>query len=115
MPEGTSMPNLGYYTGEQLLRGLDSREARLAAACAALMDRLNELHVRLYQQDLAKLLHDETTICACADAYRMGHEALKPPASALDAVLAQMDPMGDAYLAGDYARIGSRQASDWGE
>ena len=41
------------------------------------MQHLNNLHVQLHSQNLKHHLDDPEIFCSCADAYRMGHEALK--------------------------------------
>ena len=68
-----------FRSGAQLLAewGCKSHEQKLERACAALMDGLNDLHKQHKNCDLAEHLSDESTSCSCADAYRMGHEALK--------------------------------------
>jgi hypothetical protein len=68
-----------YQTGRGLLTdwGCKTREEKLARACKALMGAVNDLHIELKNQDLAKLLTDKNVYCSCADAYRMGYEALK--------------------------------------
>ena len=64
-----------FRSGAQLLAewGCQSREQKLERACMALMEQLNEAHKEC---DLAEHLTDEAVACSCADAYRMGHEAL---------------------------------------
>lgn len=68
-----------YKTGAELLDacGCQTREKKLEQACKALMEQLNGLHICEHKQDLSKLLTDQTVTCSCADAYRMGEEALK--------------------------------------
>lgn len=66
-------------TGAQLFSewGCETRDQKLERACAALMDRLNDLHKIYKRQDLHAALNDEGCCCSCADAYRMGAEVLK--------------------------------------
>lgn len=68
-----------YHNGEQLLAafGCKTREEKLECAVIVLMDQLNENHILANEQDLAKELDNPKVCCSCADAYRMGHEALK--------------------------------------
>jgi transposase-like protein len=68
-----------FRSGAQLLAewGCKTREKKLKRACMALMEQLNGLHVKYENQDLGAHLSDENIACSCADAYRMGHEALK--------------------------------------
>lgn len=70
-----------YRSGAQLLSewGCKTREAKLARACAALMEQLNQKHKDHDDLDLSKHLTDEGISCSCADAYRMGYEALNAP------------------------------------
>lgn len=69
-----------FRTGAALLAhwGCFNREQKLEQACKALMAIINEDHETRHGQDLAKTLDDPNVFCSCADAYRMGHEALKP-------------------------------------
>ena len=69
-----------YRTGEQLLNqwGCFNREQKLEQACRALMQELNSLHTAHKKQNLKLELHNPHVFCSCADAYRMGEEALKP-------------------------------------
>jgi hypothetical protein len=66
-------------TGEQLLTAFycKTREHKLEQAVMALMDNLNQLHIALHDQDLKENFANPDIACSCADAYRMGHEALK--------------------------------------
>ncbi len=66
-----------FMTGKQLLAQCGTREQRLERACRALMEQLNQLHVEYKYQDLSEHIDDPNIFCSCADAYRMGHEALK--------------------------------------
>ena len=67
-----------FQTGAQLLTAWDckTREQKLERACIALMETVNELHTEHKNIDLAEHLTDENISCSCADAYRMGKEAL---------------------------------------
>lgn len=62
-------------SGAQLLHewGCVTREQKLERACLALMAALNDIHIEHKGQDLT----DPSHFCSCADAYKMGHEALK--------------------------------------
>lgn len=66
-----------YVTGAERLAawGCETREQKLERACMALMEQLNMLHVEHKDVDLSE---DEDATCSCADAWRMGAEALKP-------------------------------------
>jgi hypothetical protein len=68
-----------YKTGKELLDswGCKTKEEKLTRACIALMSNLNDLHIESKSQDLEEALEDESIFCSCADAYRMGKEALK--------------------------------------
>ena len=68
-----------FRTGAQLLSqwGCTTREQKLERAVMALMSNLNDLHRSIHGQDLKVRIADETVTCSCADAYRMGDEALK--------------------------------------
>jgi hypothetical protein len=68
-----------FQTGAQLLAAWDckTREQKLERACMALMENLNELHAEHKKVDLSKHMGDQEISCSCADAYRMGHEALR--------------------------------------
>ena len=70
---------LDFRSGEQLLRqwGCRTNEDRLHFACSALMNQLDQLHMEKHGQSLKNNLNNEEVFCSCADAYRMGHEALK--------------------------------------
>lgn len=61
-------------TGAQLLVEWNcvTREQKLERACIALTSTLNELHKAQLLQDL----EDQQLFCSCADAYKMGREAL---------------------------------------
>ena len=61
-------------TGAQLLAewGCVTREQKLERACMALMATLNELHIEHKGQDLNGHEH----YCGCADAFKMGAEAI---------------------------------------
>ncbi len=68
-----------YMTGTELLAAwnLTTREQKLEQAVKALMRELESSH-RIYEgQSLANNLENPEVFCSCADAYRMGHEALK--------------------------------------
>lgn len=67
-----------FQTGAQLLAawGCRTREQKLERACMALMEELNSLHIERKDIDLAAHLTNQNVSCSCADAYRMGHEAL---------------------------------------
>lgn len=68
-----------YKSGADLLAAFNdtTREQRLERACKALMATLEDLHVDCHHQSLAENIDNEDIFCGCADAYRMGHEALK--------------------------------------
>lgn len=68
-----------YMTGAELIAqfNLPTREAKLEQAVKALMEQLESLHVEHEEQSLAENLENPEIYCSCADAYRMGHEALK--------------------------------------
>lgn len=68
-----------FRSGAQLLSQwcCQTREQKLERACIALLDQLNEAHINRDGCDLSAHIGDETVYCACADAYRMGREALK--------------------------------------
>jgi hypothetical protein len=68
-----------FRTGAQLLSewGCKSREQRLERACAALMEQLNEIHKNHHGQNLFEHLTAHYVDCSCADASRMGFEAIK--------------------------------------
>lgn len=68
---------MDYISGAELLEGCNTHEEKLERACAALIDELNELHIRFIGQDLRLGIDDPHIFCSCADAYRMGAEALK--------------------------------------
>jgi hypothetical protein len=70
---------LEYKSGADLLAAfnLTTREQKLEQAVKALMQELNSVHIEHHNQDLDEHLEDENIFCSCADAYRMGHEALK--------------------------------------
>lgn len=67
-----------FRSGVQLLAawGCKTREEKLERAVVALMEQLNELHKGAHGQDLRAELVNEAVFCSCADAYRMGHEAI---------------------------------------
>jgi len=69
-----------YRTGATLLAqwNCNTREQKLERACKALMESLERFHEEYEGQSLAENLENEEIYCSCADAYRMGHEALKP-------------------------------------
>lgn len=69
-----------FQSGAELLAawGLTTREAKLERAVLALMGELDELHQAQHRQSLADNLANTEMFCGCADAYRMGAEALKP-------------------------------------
>lgn len=64
-------------TGASLLAawGCKSRKAKMERAILALMDQLDMLHFETHRTELSKGLAKQT--CSCADAYKMGKEALK--------------------------------------
>lgn len=68
-----------YLTGAELLAGFgcNTREAKLEQAVKALMSELNDLHIECKAQSLWDNIDNPEIFCTCADAYRMGHEALK--------------------------------------
>jgi hypothetical protein len=68
-----------YQSGAALFAGfgLVTREQKLEQAVRALLETVDELHVECKDQSLADNLTNEEVFCSCADAYRMGHEALK--------------------------------------
>jgi len=68
-----------YMTGAELLAQFNctTREQKLEQAVKALMNQLNDLHIECNAQDLSQNIDNEDILCSCADAYRMGHEALK--------------------------------------
>jgi hypothetical protein len=68
-----------YQSGATLLASWNCRtkEEKFQRAVMALMEQLNELHLDIHGQDLEMNLENEEVLCSCADAYRMGHEALK--------------------------------------
>lgn len=69
-----------YISGADLLRDWKciTREQKLERACKALLETVEELHVECKSQSLEENLHNHEVFCSCADAYRMGTEALKP-------------------------------------
>lgn len=69
-----------YISGAQLFAQLldnPTHEQKLEFAIIALMERLDSLHWEHKQQSLADNLYSKDVFCSCADAYRLGHEALK--------------------------------------
>jgi hypothetical protein len=68
-----------FQSGAQLLArwGCKHHDQKLERACASLMVALNELHRQHKHQDLKEHLTNEAICCSCADAYRMGAEALQ--------------------------------------
>lgn len=68
-----------YLTGAEILANWNckTREDKLERACKALMEQLESLHLSHESQSLKDNLTNPTVFCSCADAYRMGHEALK--------------------------------------
>lgn len=68
-----------YHNGEQLLAafGCKTREEKLECAVIALMRELNDAHIYHHGESLEDNLTTTSQFCSCADAYRMGHEALK--------------------------------------
>lgn len=68
-----------YRTGQQLLAewNCETREAKLERAVIALLATVEELHEEYKNQSLKDNLTDPEVYCSCADAYRMGMEALK--------------------------------------
>lgn len=74
------MTNPEYMTGAQLLAQWPkdtTREQRLARACVALMHELDVIHNEGMGLSLRENIENPTCTCSCADAYRMGYEALK--------------------------------------
>ena len=74
-----SMNDETFRTGAQLFAewGCKTRDQKLERACAALMEQLNELHSGHHGHNLLDRLSNQSVTCSCADAYRMGYEALK--------------------------------------
>mgnify|MGYP000890613416 CR=1 FL=1 len=70
---------MSYKSGDDLLRAFNpqSREAKLEQAIRALMAELESLHCKYLHQSLHDNLDNPDVFCSCADAYRMGHAALK--------------------------------------
>ena len=68
-----------YISGAALLAswGCITREQKLEQAVKSLMAVLNEKHIEEHGQCLLEHLSDPDVFCSCAEAYRMGHEALK--------------------------------------
>lgn len=68
-----------FQSGAALLAafGDTTREQKLKRACIALMSALEDLHVQYEDQSLSENIDNEDIFCGCADAYRMGKEALK--------------------------------------
>ena len=68
-----------YLSGKELLSSFNctTREQKLERAVRALMYNMNDLHIECKGQDLSKSIGNHDISCSCADAYRMGHEALK--------------------------------------
>lgn len=68
-----------FKTGAQLLAewGCETRESKLECACVALMETIEELHQKREGQPLKESIADQSVTCSCADAYRMGHEAIR--------------------------------------
>ncbi len=68
-----------YKSGDDLLAAfeLTTREQRLEQAVKAIMQELERLHKEHLRQSLKNNITNERVFCSCADAYRMGHEALK--------------------------------------
>ena len=68
-----------YKSGADLLAAFNynSREKKLAQACKALMEELNAYHIKTHNLCLHDNLTNRDVFCSCADAYRMGYEALK--------------------------------------
>lgn len=68
-----------FKTGAQLFAewGCKTHEQKLERACAALMEQVNQLHREFHDKDLFEHLNVQYVDCSCADAYRMGFEALK--------------------------------------
>ena len=68
-----------YRSGASLLAAwsAQTREAKLERACKALMAELERLHIEYEEQSLAENINNPSIYCSCADAYRMGHEALR--------------------------------------
>lgn len=71
--------NETFKTGAQLLAewGCKTHDQKLERACAALMEQLNQIHQSHHGQNLFEHLEARYVDCSCADAYRMGFEALK--------------------------------------
>lgn len=68
-----------YKSGEELLAAFNciTREEKLTQAVKALMTEIERLHVEHKEQSLVENLTNTKIYCSCADAYRMGHEALQ--------------------------------------
>ena len=68
-----------YLSGKELLSSFNctTREQKLELAIKALMKIMNNLHIECKGQDLSQNLGNHDISCSCADAYRMGYEALK--------------------------------------
>lgn len=68
-----------FKTGSDLLNSwhCESREDKLERACSALMSILEDIHTSHRGQSLKANVTNPAIYCSCADAYRMGHEALK--------------------------------------
>lgn len=66
-----------YRSGADLLADCQTREEKLERAVMALMSELNAYHWGVHGIILGSNLENPDFFCSCADAYRMGHEALK--------------------------------------
>lgn len=77
--DGSNDNSNEYQSGAALLaaHGCTTREEKLTVACRALMQELENLHVEYEDQSLADSVDDRDVFCGCADAYRMGREALR--------------------------------------
>lgn len=68
-----------FKTGSDLLQswGCETREDKLERACSTLMGIIEAIHTSHHGQSLKANINNSAIYCSCADAYRMGHEALK--------------------------------------
>jgi hypothetical protein len=70
---------MSFKTGAELLAAFDlhTREQKLEQSVRALMQELELIHSIYHNQSLQDTIDNPLVFCSCADAYRMGHEALK--------------------------------------
>lgn len=68
-----------YQSGAALLASwkCTTREQKLEQACKALMQEIENLHCVHKKQSLIANLTNPNIFCGCADAYRMGCEAIQ--------------------------------------